>query len=179
MPRPTPATSSNRCSASIELHPLLSLDRQDAAQTPSAPSSYNAQAFMPEAFVISLWCAACDRDSQMVATSAASCCCFVRLRCRLLSTQDQRLHRRSPTRPNRDDPGDRIRQVPGQRGPPSLSSAISEFAKYHYARRPRTRQVPLREQTCATTSTTVAEDPCNGTVKFDYLRVYHYFPRRF
>ena len=31
---------------------------------------------------------------------------------------------------------------------------------------------------CATTSTTVAEDPCNGTVKFDYLRVYRYFHYR-
>ena len=42
----------------------------------------------------------------------------------------------------------------------------------------RIRQVPLRKRTCATTSTTVAEDPCNGTVKFDYLRVYRYFHYR-
>jgi len=27
-------------------------------------------------------------------------------------------------------------------------------------------------------TTTIAEDPCNGTVKFDYLRVYHYFHYR-
>ena len=37
------------------------------------------------------------------------------------------------------------------------------------------RQVPLRNERVATTSTTVAEDPCNRTVKFDYLRVYRYF----
>ena len=30
---------------------------------------------------------------------------------------------------NRDDPGDWIGQVPGQRGPPSLSSAVSGIAK--------------------------------------------------
>ena len=31
---------------------------------------------------------------------------------------------------------------------------------------------------CTAPPTTVAEDPCNGTVKFDYLRVYRYFHYR-
>ena len=163
-----PAHATNRCSASIELHPLLSLDRQDATPTPSAPSSYNAQAFMPEAFVISLCCAACDPVSHMVATSAASCCCFVHLRCRLALTQDQRLHRRSTTCPNLEDPVER--QVPlsisqdfskYHNDASSTSTVVSGNAKYPYAR----GYAKFLFDPC---TTTVAEDLCNGTVKFIY-----------
>ena len=125
---------------------------------------------MPEAFVISLCCAACDPVSHMVATSAASCCCFVHLRCRLALTQDQRLHRRSPTCPNLEDPVER--QVPL-----SISEDFSKYrtetAKYHYdcGRQDRTnkypddrrdRQVPL-SPTCTTTPRSHVNDYMDTT----------------
>ena len=58
---------------------------------------------------------------------------------------------------------------------------------YIYQRQDRDHQVPLGSASSTTIAvncfpnvctTTIAEDPCNGTVKFDYLRVYHYFHYR-
>ena len=80
-----------------------------------------------------------------------------------------------------------VRQVPSSarhvRIPMTCTTTVAlGFVKFLYdpctttvSLKTWTRQVPLRKRTCATTSTTVAEDPCNGTVKFDYRHVNNYF----
>ena len=57
---------------------------------------------------------------------------------------------------------------------PPMSRQVHLRNVYHYARATKNRNTKNHSKPC---TTTIAEDPCNETVKFEYLRVYLYFPR--